>query len=114
MNDVPVLAYEGLLVERFIEEHCEELGEGYIGFRDGHHPDELNLIADCRALKLTLPDDERHILVFPDGSNLFYDDTSDAVMAHSAKELVWELMDILDREIAGAAAAKRETGKSPG
>ena len=90
------------MAERFFEEHCdswEESGYELTDFRKSHHPDDLNLQGECGAVKLSLPDDERHFLMFRDGSFIFYDDGGDSIMTHSAHELTGVLRQLVETEL---------------
>lgn len=70
----------------------------------------MNLVADCGALKLTLLDDERHILVFAAGQSLLCDDSGDAFMTYVAGQLAGTLTEVLERGIEGLAEAEETEG----
>ena len=92
-----------ILAEKSLIDHCvtwHEDGQEFSHFSKGHHPGDLDLLAECGALKLTLPDDERRYLVFRDGSFIFYDDGADSIMVHAAQEWSGVLKQLVEMELA--------------
>ena len=92
------------LAERFIHEHCEAYSEGgqsFLEFRKGHDLEYLDLLG-CGVLNLTLPDGERHLLVFGDGSSIFYDLAGASFDVLSRWQMEGKLTHVLEMELAAA------------